>query len=912
MKKTATQAGSGQQSKPGPSVPASSQPVLDRDSAESWTVTAQRDNEPTEPVSEQSQNPSGDGGDGGGETAKAEPALHNRQVRESEAWSKRWKDQLRRLEPLDLPLLGCGADGADGRGTRKAPANLRNGSPLSGWQTAKHTAGQIASAHLKVICAGTRTGKAAHGLIAFDLDGETAVSWCLERGCDPELAQTWQVRRNTDASRLKVLFRLTEEQQQQLGQTKTKAETKAAIKDAKGKTIEAGEAVELFHGVGQVIVVGLHNKSKGYYFWPDGRGPEALALIPPCWWEAALEIVNPAAAATRSIKSVRNTSSGQWRNLTPCPICGRPDGWCQQTTDERPTVKCMHGESYSPPSGLKPGELHTDREGTVWAFSSSRQQSDGESYSVFVTPDPDKHKTVRSGHKRRQAPATRPQSVEAGKAIRMTPAQVMERLPEKVGTLQLNTRSRDITAGGAVMTGNAIARLYLQLSSNAESWPKEATYDAAVLLAEQNSFDPIADYLNCNTAEPLPMQQWQRLDRYLLGVDDQIAASFLPRYLIAAVARTFNPGCDFRQLPVLVGPQWIGKTALGRILFGSRYFVSGVGDLGKDALERCHTAWGVELAELDGITRRSDLEALKAFLSETCDSWRSPYDKATERRPRRFLFWGTSNGTALRDTTGNTRFVCIPVEQPMPLSWAERNRDAIWSRAVEEYRAGASWEECGSADRSAIAERNDNYQEEDPWLPAVTQHLEHRAAEQRLPVQVPELLSHVGLARERHSTRVGKRVQQLAESLGWRQDRRQIEGRRQRGLWPPVPHQCHTSGTPPNTNQRSGSHPCATPATPNPNELAAEAARRLPGDLSTRPSAAGTNGRSGVAGVAFAANTSQRSPFGGVPHAGHGASQAGHAATIPGLITPHPAPVGSGADVMDDDDDPHWPKRKAS
>ncbi len=75
-------------------------------------------------------------------------------------WGKKgWRDQLRRLEALDLPLLAIGA-GPDG----KAPASLRDGNALSGWQTTTHTVGQIANACTNVIGCGTRTGKAANGL----------------------------------------------------------------------------------------------------------------------------------------------------------------------------------------------------------------------------------------------------------------------------------------------------------------------------------------------------------------------------------------------------------------------------------------------------------------------------------------------------------------------------------------------------------------------------------------------------------------------------------------------------------------------------------------------------------------------------------------------------------------------------
>jgi hypothetical protein len=296
-----------------------------------------------------------------------------------------------------------------------------------------------------------------------------------------------------------------------------------------------------------------------------------------------------------------------------------------------------------------------------------------------------------------------------GNAIRLKPNQILKLLPEKVGDLRLNIRSGDVHTATGILNANDAGHLYLKLSTSSETWGKDVTADAVAYLANQNQFDPVADFLN-DTGNELPMEQWQRLDQHLLGINDPIAAEFLPRYLIGAVARVFKPGCDVRQTPVLVGPQWRGKTALGRILFGAEHWISGVGDLGKDALMRLHTGWGIELAELDGVTRRSDQESLKAFLTETCDSIRRPYDVATVRHLRKFVFWGTSNGAALRDTTGNTRYVTIPIpDRMLPLEWAQRHRNALWARAVEQYKAGVDWNQCSDAIRNAIADRNANF-----------------------------------------------------------------------------------------------------------------------------------------------------------------------------------------------------------
>jgi len=413
------------------------------------------------------------------------------------------------------------------------------------------------------------------------------------------------------------------------------------------------------------------------------------------------------------------------------------------------------------------------------------------------------------------------------KRHRLTHDEVMELLPRRVGQLRLNVRSGEVETDTGTISSNQISRLYLQLSSRAETWPKEPTSDAVALLASQAPFDPVAEYLQANTAEALPLEQWERLDQHLLGTDDPIAAAFLPRYLVSAVARVFKPSCDVRQLPVLVGPQWRGKTALGRILFGADHWVEGIGDLGKDDLMKAHTSWGVELAELDGVTRRADQERLKAFLTETTDTYRKPYDRAPERHPRRFVFWGTSNGPPLRDATGSTRFVVIPLpDRMLPLDWAQQHRDAIWARALQQYKEGVPWSDCSEAERQAIAERNSNYQEIDSWAEIVLPMLERwPKSNYGEPLTLQSIYGWVQVSPERQNNATSSRLRSLLMAAGWTFGRRYVGKKRPQGWWPPAAdgHTGHTADTPRCVHSDPGSdaasQPMDTPDTPTSKEL---------------------------------------------------------------------------------------------
>ena len=802
MKKTATQVGSGQQAKSDLNLPAPSQAVLDLDSAVSGHgVTAEA------PVQSQNtaQESSVSVADGGDETAQEPLALSLKQVRDNEAWGdKSWKDQLPRLESLALPLLAVGAESTQSPGERKAPADLRTGRLLSGWTTAKHSGAQIKNACSKVIAAGTRTGKDAHGLVVFDIDGETAVSWCLEHRCDPAATPTWQIHRNTDESRLKVAFRLTEQQQQQLGQIKTKVETKPPITDDTGKPIAKGEAVELFHGTGQVIVLGRHHKSKGHYFWPDAMGPENLAPAPECWWQAALTIAGDTTKTTAT--KARSTGKGDWRSLNPCPICGRDTtSYCSQHKDGK-TIRCFHGSTFKPPMGLKAGDEITDKQGTIWAFS--KVQGNGDVFSVFVAPDPDRRrKTAKTDNTRSKPTITsagiqavldargsgwRPQKEGPPMRTEMAIGDFSGRLTYVLGSrLGFDELALMPAVDRVPLKDWEVSLLHGELSEAGWVIGSKAAEAGLLLAARRNPFHPVREYLKRVETDPTI----SAFDLDKVAPDFFRAASALHKmmvrkWLIGAVARAMDPGCQMDYCLVAQSDvQGIGKSSGFQELASPEWFTSTIPDQDKDWTLNVHCCWIFELAELESLTGAKAAGKIKNMLTTTTDLVRVPYGKVPERMKRPSVFCATVNKRVfLRDDTGNRRFWVVPIEGTEKLDRAglAAARDGIWKAAVLAYRSGElPMLPDGLADASE--QQNDDFREQDVWMPAISKYLNRRQQEQHIPVQACELLDHIGMASDRQIPRDAKRVRELAESLGWRhQQRRTTGGERKLGLWPGV------------------------------------------------------------------------------------------------------------------------------
>jgi len=252
---------------------------------------------------------------------------------------------------------------------------------------------------------------------------------------------------------------------------------------------------------------------------------------------------------------------------------------------------------------------------------------------------------------------------------------------------------------------------------------RDTVIHAVEARAMANNFHPVRDWLNSLAwDETERMKLWLQMS---LGAENtEYHQEIGKMFLIAMVARIFEPGCKADYMIILEGEQGEEKSKICKILAGE-WFSDNMPDIQaspKDASLHLRGKWLVEISEMHAFNRAESTH-LKQFITQTTERYRPPYGRGDVTEPRQNLFIGTTNKEIyLKDETGGRRF--WPVKTgTLNVEWITANRNQLFAEAVTAYNAGAQQWPDRKFEREHIRPHQEARFDSDAWEEPITDWL---------------------------------------------------------------------------------------------------------------------------------------------------------------------------------------------
>ena len=342
-------------------------------------------------------------------------------------------------------------------------------------------------------------------------------------------------------------------------------------------------------------------------------------------------------------------------------------------------------------------------------------------------------------------------------------------LASEAGRLKLNLMSSLHEIDGHPITEDDVLELYeIVEKQTSVVIIKKHVIDAMERLCGKRTYHPVLDQIR-----PIEWDTNSRVDGFLTNYfhteDTDYSAAVSRAILIGGMHRMTNPGEVFRYVPVLIGPQNIGKSLGLDRLFSPWIYSTNTG-LSSDKLSHeIQGMWALELGDLHAFDR-SDLEAAKNFISRLKDHFRVPYARYFLDVPRCLIILGTANHEEfLKDDSGETRWLpikCGLKKQPIDLAAIAGDRDQLWAEAFARRNKSTLLE----GDALTQAERHQREaKERDSWQPKIEAWLDDPKRTDCWITTENILIECLGVKDyTKHSRQEQNRIGRIMRSLGYR------------------------------------------------------------------------------------------------------------------------------------------------
>ena len=263
---------------------------------------------------------------------------------------------------------------------------------------------------------------------------------------------------------------------------------------------------------------------------------------------------------------------------------------------------------------------------------------------------------------------------------------------------------------------------------------QKAWLDGLLRVAQKHRYDPVLDYLQylekADDVEPVDIN---KIATNYLDTESDLSDQMMKVALLGAVARRYEPGCQFDSVVVLKGDQGIRKSTFWKTLCSPSWFCDSTPKDSKEMIMNMHSCWIFELAELENVTSKKGVGELKALITTASDMIKKPYGRNVERDDRRSIMVSSVNGDDfLRDPSGNRRFHVISLSQKalkkefIPVEFVARDRDRIWKAAILAYRGGEK-PMLSLENQELSNQQNKGYLPEDMWEQPLNKWLSGKA-----------------------------------------------------------------------------------------------------------------------------------------------------------------------------------------
>lgn len=201
-----------------------------------------------------------------------------------------------------------------------------------------------------------------------------------------------------------------------------------------------------------------------------------------------------------------------------------------------------------------------------------------------------------------------------------------------------------------------------------QGFPVSELDNYVIVVGEQNSYHPVRDYIDT--------QVWDGTDRLTQFYNSIVLKEVNPmkevmmrKWVLSLIGALYHKEFSCEGVLTFSGKQGLGKTIFienllpdfARNVWNKDAVVIDIKN--KDSTSKALRYWITELGEIDATFRKTDIEALKGFLTEKRDVIRNPYERKANTYQRRTVFYATVNEVEFLQDAQNRRFWVLEVER---------------------------------------------------------------------------------------------------------------------------------------------------------------------------------------------------------------------------------------------------------